>query len=243
MIPRIFFDGPDMSQRVAGIVASGYSGQIAFGHVAGEQGRLRSKEEKFARGNFFLVGELEGDRRFSGIEMRQKFFDHRRLGLRVLEPARTSFWRRSWRFCKRGEIGEDQFGVDHFDVAHRIDRAADVMDVAILETAHDLHDRVHFADVAEELVAESFAGARAFHEPRDIDELNRGRNDFLRMGKLGQHLEPRIGHGHDAEVRVDRAKGIIRGLRLAGAGDGIEESGFANVRQTNDSGAQHRRGG
>ena len=107
--------------------------------------------------------------------------------LAVFEPARTSFCKRSCRFCKRSEVGQDQLGVDHLDVAHRIDRAADVMNVAVFEAAHDLDDRVHFADVAEELVAESFARARAFHEPGDIDELDRGRNDFLRMRKLREH--------------------------------------------------------
>ena len=35
--------------------------------------------------------------------------------------------------------------------------------VGILEAAHDLHDRVDFADVRQELVAEAFALARALH--------------------------------------------------------------------------------
>ena len=113
----------------------------------------------------------------------------------------------------------------------------------LFEAAHDLHDRVHFADVAEELVAESLARAGAFHEARDVDKLNRGRDNFLRVRKLGEHLEARIGHGDDAEVRIDRAKGIVRRLRLAGACDGVEKGGFADVRQTDDPGAEHRRGG
>ena len=53
--------------------------------------------------------------------------------------------------------------------------AADVMNVAVFKTTHDLHDRVHFADVAEKLVAEPFARARAFDQPGDIDKLDRGR--------------------------------------------------------------------
>ena len=69
---------------------------------------------------------------------------------------RAFVWR-SRAFLHRVEIGEDQFGVDDLDVAHRIDRARDVMNVRVLETAHDLHDGVHLADVGEELVAEAFA--------------------------------------------------------------------------------------
>ena len=51
------------------------------------------------------------------------------------------------------------------------------MDVRVFEAAHDLHDGVDLADVAEELVAETLARARAFHEAGDVDELDRGRDD------------------------------------------------------------------
>ncbi len=167
--------------------------------------------------------------------------DDRGLGFRRLRSGADFLLQPVVALLQRREIGQDQLGVDDFDVAHGIDCAADVMDVAVLEAAHHLHDGVHFADVAEELVAEALARARPFHEPGDIDELDRGRNDFLRMRKLGENLEPRVGHGHDAEIRIDRAERVVRRLRLAGAGDGVEESGFANVRQPDDSGAKHKK--
>src|SRR5262245_38502616 len=111
------------------------------------------------------------------------------------------------------------------------------MDIATFETANDLHDRVYFADVTEELVAEAFAGTRAFHEPGGVDEVNRGRGAFRRMRKLRKHLKARVGHGYDAEIGIDRAKRIVRGLRFSGAGDGVEKGGFSNVRQTYYPGA------
>ena len=49
------------------------------------------------------------------------------------------------------------------------------MDVGVLEAADDLDDRVDFADVGEELVAEPFALARALHQAGDVDELDRRR--------------------------------------------------------------------
>ena len=58
--------------------------------------------------------------------------------------------------------------------------------------------------------------------------------DFEMLGEFGQAL---VGHGDDAVVRLDGAEGIIRRLRLAGAGDGVEERAFPDVGQTDDSGA------
>ena len=114
------------------------------------------------------------------------------------------------------------------------------MDVAVFETTDDLHDRVHLTDMAEELVAESFAGACAFHEPRDVHELDRGRDDLLRAGQLRQNFQSRIGHRHDAEIWVDRAEGIVRRLCFARARDRVEERRLSDVRQADDSSAQHK---
>ena len=143
-------------------------------------------------------------------------------------------------FLQRREIGQHQFGIDHLDIANRIDRSADVMDVAALETTHDLHDRVDFADVTEKLVAEAFTRARAFHETGDIDELDRGRNNFLRVRQFRKVFQSRIGHSDDAEIRIDRAKRIIFRRRFVRARDGIKERGFPDIGQTDNSSAQHK---
>ena len=60
---------------------------------------------------------------------------------------------------------------------------------------------------------------------------------FCELRQLGKRLQPRIGHGDDAHVGIDGAKRVIGRLRLAGAGDGVEEGGFAHVGQSDDSGA------
>ena len=85
-------------------------------------------------------------------------------------------------FLRAGEVGEDQFGVDDLDVAHRVDRPADVVDVGVLETPHDLHDGVHLADVGQELVAQPLAAARPAHESGDVHELDGRRDESLRCG-------------------------------------------------------------
>ena len=45
------------------------------------------------------------------------------------------------------QIGQGQFGIDGVDVADGVDRAFDVNDVAAAKAAHDMQNRVDFADV------------------------------------------------------------------------------------------------
>ena len=76
------------------------------------------------------------------------------------------------------EVGERELGIDDGDVGRGIHAAGDVHDVGVLEAAHDVRDRVHFADVREELVAEALALRGAGDEAGDVDELD-GRRDDL----------------------------------------------------------------
>src|SRR5690606_15490976 len=124
--------------------------------------------------------------------------------------------------------GEREFRVDDLDVGERIDLACDVDDVVVLEAAHDLHDGVGLADVAEELVAEAFAPGGAGDETGDVHELDGGRQGLLRLDDAGEHVEARVRHGHHADVRVDRAERIVlRGdFRL---GERVEERRLADV--------------
>ena len=52
----------------------------------------------------------------------------------------------------------------------------------VFEAAHHLDDRVDFADVREELVAEPFALARALDQAGDVDELDRRGNHDVGLG-------------------------------------------------------------
>ena len=169
--------------------------------------------------------------------MRQSFSIDRVLGFGGFRSGADFLLQTIVPLLERRQIGQHQLGVDHFDVADRIDRSADVMNIAVFETADDLHDCVHFADVTEELIAEAFARARAFDQTGDIDELDRRRNDLLRMRNLREFCKARIGHGDDAEVGIDRAERIILRGRFVRAGDRVKERGFADIRQPNDSSA------
>ena len=54
-----------------------------------------------------------------------------------------------------------------------------MMHIAVFETTHHLHNRLHFANVVEKLVTETFARARAFDQSRDVDKLDGCRRDFF----------------------------------------------------------------
>ena len=82
------------------------------------------------------------------------------------------------------KIGQHQFGFDRCDVGQRVDAAFDMGDVAILEAAHHMGDRVAFANIGEKLIAEPFAFRGAAHEPGDVDEGEPGRNDRLRIRRF-----------------------------------------------------------
>ncbi len=103
-----------------------------------------------------------------------------------------------------------------------------------------MHNGVHFADVAEEFVAETFPLRCAFDQPGDIHELDCCGDNGGGFGDFGEWLQTIIGDGHDADIRIDGAKGIVGRLRVAGAGYGIKQGGLANIWQPDNSGFEHK---
>jgi hypothetical protein len=133
------------------------------------------------------------------------------------------------------EIGEHQLGLNRVGIRHGVDATFDMGDVVILEAAQHVHDRVHLADVGEELVAEAFALGRAAHEAGDVDEGNARRDDFFRLRDAGDLLQPRVRHGDLAGVRLDRAERIVRRLGGCRLGQRVEEGRLADVGQADDA--------
>ena len=78
-------------------------------------------------------------------------------------------------------------------------------------------------------------GARA--EAGDVDELDGGGDRLLGLEHLGELVEPRVGHGDDADVGVLAEGGEIRGLGLD-ARQGGEDGGLADGGQADDSAVQ-----
>jgi len=214
------------------IVALDESGVVDVGDV---KLGLGGDEEQLSGEDALVVGEVGGAGRLAGVERAEELLQHGVLGLGFGIAA-----------CFGGalylgvalldgvEIGEEELGVDDVHVVERVDAACDVDDFGIVEAADDVADGVGGADVAEKLVAETFALASAFDEAGDVDELHGGGDQRLGFDEGGDFGETLIGHGDDAGVGVDGAEGVVRRLGL-GRGECVEDGGFSDVGQANDS--------
>ena len=109
--------------------------------------------------------------------------------------------------------------------------------VVVFKAAHHVDDGVGFADVREEFVAQPFAGAGACDQTGDIDELDNGALDFLRVHDSRQRIKPLVRHFDDADIGLDGAKGVVF-CRNACVGQCVEQGGFSDVGQANNAAFQ-----
>ena len=107
-------------------------------------------------------------------------------------------------------------------------------DVLVVKTADYMDDGVRAADVLQELVAEASTLAGALDKARDVHEFDDRGGLLLGVVHLGELVQPLVGHGHHADVRLDGAERIVGALR-ARVGDGVEQGGLADVRQPDDT--------
>ena len=201
---------------------------VAFRDVRRVEHRLGGQQVEAADGRLFFGRHLEEARGLAVGEQRLEAFEQAHFQLRLRVAGFRGFLRLVEAAFDAGEVGEREFDRDDLAVAHRIGRAHHVLDVGVLEAADDVDDRVHFADVGEELVAEAFTLAGAFDQAGDVEEFDSGRHRALRADDLRERVQARVGHRHDAGVRLDGGEGIV-GDERAGRRQRVEEGGLADV--------------
>ena len=76
---------------------------------------------------------------------------------------------------------------------------------------------------------------RPFDEARDVHELDRRRDDDLRLGDLLQLIHPRVRHVTMPTLGSMVQRIIHAASALQIAGDGVKQGGLAHVGQTDDS--------
>lgn len=79
-------------------------------------------------------------------------------------------------------------------------------DVRILETAHDVHDGVHFAMWERNLLPSPSPREAPLDESCDVHEFDDGGRHFFALIEGGKLVQTLVGHRHDADVRLDGAK-------------------------------------
>jgi len=114
MFADIFFDRGDMSVFL-GVC------EIGFRDIGGVENRFCGEKKKVSQNGNLLIGDRESDGRLGFVEMREKFFDESDGCLRLFIAAADFFLFPFEAAFDGGDIGENQLGVDDFDIADRID--------------------------------------------------------------------------------------------------------------------------
>lgn len=137
-------------------------------------------------------------------------------------------------------VGELQFEVDDVDVVLGLPHdvglggAVGTNDIGVGKGADDVADGLALADVGEELIAETLTLARASDEAGDVDKFDSGRDGLGGVIELGEVVEAGVRDGDDTDIGLDGGKGIVS-CESAGAGEGVKEGGFADIREADDS--------
>ena len=204
--------------------------------VAHIKHRLVGEQEKVVGGMLLVLGvECHRARRLALVESLLEAAKHLILylsllvatGLRLFLHARDAA-------LDSLKVFQLQFVVDDFLVAHRVYRAVDMHHVRVIETTQHVDYGIGLTDVCQELVAETLAFRRAFNQTRDVDNLDRGGHDALRIDDSGKFVQAVVGHTDYADVWLDCTKRKVCRLRL-GVRQAVEKSGLANVRQSDNT--------
>ena len=105
-------------------------------------------------------------------------------------------------------------------------------DVLVLKAAYHVDDGVHFPDVAQELVAQTFALGCAFYQSGDVHELQGSRGELVRLVHFSQLVQTCVRHRDDAYIFFNGAERIVCRL-CACICQGVEQGAFAHVGQPN----------
>ena len=107
-------------------------------------------------------------------------------------------------------------------------------DIIILKAADDVDDSINLANMSKEFIPETLAAVRTANKTRYIDEFDRCRDKALWVIHLIEHIKPVVGNIYDADIRLDRAEGVVRSL-CACFGDRIKKGAFTDIRKPDNA--------
>ena len=132
-------------------------------------------------------------------------------------------------------VSKHQLRFDGFEIGQRIDLACHVGHVIIDKATQHINNRIHLADIGQELVAKPLTLARAFHQAGNVYKAHTCGNDTCRTGNGSKLFKAWLGHSHIAHIRLDRAKRIVSRLRGCRLRQRVEQRRLAHVGQTDNT--------
>ena len=138
------------------------------------------------------------------------------------------------------QVRHDEFHVDGLNVPHRVHRHVGagvrrhVHDVFVVKATDHMDNGIGLANIGQELVAKARTLTGTLHQTGNVHELNDRRGLFVRLIDLCQLVQPCIRHCYHAHVGVNGAEGVV-GAFSTSVGDGVEQGGLANIRQSHDT--------
>ena len=72
-----------------------------------------------------------------------------------------------------------------------------------------MNDGIHFTDIAQKFISQSFAFAGATNQAGNIHDLNLCGNNAVGYNQFSQFIQSWIGHIHQSYIRFNGAKAVI----------------------------------
>ena len=138
------------------------------------------------------------------------------------------------RLLNGAHVGKNQLGLDGLDVAGGVHATINMHDVGVVEVADDLADGVGLADVGQKLVAQAFTLRCTGNQAGNVDELDRGGHDLLRVIDLRKLVKTLVGNGNDAHIGLDGGERVVRGKGVV-VRQRVEQGGLTDVRKADDA--------
>src|SRR5690606_35079987 len=113
------------------------------------------------------------------------------------------------RFFQNLEVRQQQFGFYNLNVSYRVYITEYMGDIPFLKAPDDVSDSVYGSDVAQELIAQSFTLAGSLDQARNVDELDKGGRNVLRVEYFFERCESGIWYRDNSNVAVDGGKRIV----------------------------------
>ncbi|CDC61050.1 uDP-N-acetylglucosamine enolpyruvyl transferase [Clostridium sp. CAG:448] len=217
---------------VGGIVVRLFA-RIFFTDIGNVNDRLARQKRRVVKIGFFILGQGNRACALSGFQR----------GIQTLEYLQCS----GKRFVifhilacalhaafQCFHVCENQFQVDGFQVAYRVDGSLYMDDVRILKAAYNVQNGVYLADMRKKFIPEPFTLGGAADQSRNVDKFDNGRGEFFRIVHLCQDIQTVVRYRNNTHVRFNGAEGVIGGFRT-GAGQCVEQGAFSHVGKPDDT--------